>query len=1078
MLNNAKTITNQLLDLQRAAGAAAGEAVLSAAKIADQLDPTSSELKTLQQQIDATTKGLDGLQSGLSGLDATQAAAQTKRLTDSLQFLQDKSTQATSAYGQALDAVTKRQGQNEIGMTPGQRGYQDRVQQLTRSQPGVSNEAAGAVVDAQQLQSLDDMIAKQQLELITQQAMTQAMRGGKAAADQMAVAMMVLGISFDQLGNITPELQVKLDLLADLMEKKAAEMRTQASIDASKPIVAELNGIAAAMKVVEQGSYAMQRAQEAAKAAANDNGTGGLEMQVFDAKQGLTDAVTVSNLKKQTDLQNALASAAGNVSAQKKIQLDYDIKIAQQAAGPGATQALADGMRAKAASDLNLEVADGAAEMERQIDLTKQQAALVRSGSADYAVQLAQLQKKNELLAKGVDVDNSADAQRQITDAGNLARAQTDLQRAQDSADQTKRIWQNAYDNIQTFGADTFFNIFTGAAVNGADVATQLKNIFLRSFAEIAAAAIIRPIISPIFAGASQLLGMGGTAASFNAPASGGGGTGGLGGFSMPSLGMGGSLGFLSQPIVGADAVNTASMTASLTNTPMSSLSTLGGLTWGQGLGAAAGLGMGAYQLATNHSTAGTIGGIASLVGAGVSLIPGVGQIAGPIIGLLGGLLPGLFGGQQKPPPKQATGGLNYVNGQFVGTGSQYGGADSVLGTLGGVGNTLQGLLGAAGVTARNGNASLNYQTFSQDDFSNATTLVDGKQWGQGSNATDTGLDTAAAHIAHEIMMQTDSGISDIMRQGLDTFSHQNADHAFSTQDLGTAVQELTAFEAAIKNFGLTATAAQQAIEQIDSSFDGLYQTAQKYGLDTSVIDAEKRRQEMKYGTDFADNIQSQILQINDPTAAQYAQVDKDTQTALDNNAYMVKTIAGYVDQTTQIEELAALKRKQIADDVAQAQVEASQAAQQAADQAKQSVQGLQDLLHSLQYGDLSTATPEATLQGTQAAYQAALAQSRAGDATASANLQGLTQSYIQAAKDFYGSSGGFQAINQSTQADLIERISVLGSPGGTNDNSAQFNAVMQSNGETMAQMSSLMNQVASLTQQVAELTAALRRAA
>src|SRR5262249_31698748 len=149
----------------------------------------------------------------------------------------------------------------------------------------------------------------------------------------------ILGISFEQLGAITPEVQVKLDILAETLGQIRAQAREQAGIDASKPLIAELEGIAAAMKVIEQGAYAVKRAQAEARAARDENGTGPLQMKVFDAQQALTDAAAIESLKQQTKLTNDLAAAAGNVAEQKRIQLEYDIRQAQLAAGPGAAVA-------------------------------------------------------------------------------------------------------------------------------------------------------------------------------------------------------------------------------------------------------------------------------------------------------------------------------------------------------------------------------------------------------------------------------------------------------------------------------------------------------------------------------------------------------------------------------------------------------------------------------------------------------------------------------------------------------------------------------------------------------------------
>ncbi len=113
-------------------------------------------------------------------------------------------------------------------MTPGQRAYSAKVNQLAPPGSGISIDEAQTVVSAQQLQMLDDMIAKQSLELTTQTAITAAMRNGKKAADDAAVAMQVLGITFEQLGKITPELQVKLDVLTETLGQIREQARAQA----------------------------------------------------------------------------------------------------------------------------------------------------------------------------------------------------------------------------------------------------------------------------------------------------------------------------------------------------------------------------------------------------------------------------------------------------------------------------------------------------------------------------------------------------------------------------------------------------------------------------------------------------------------------------------------------------------------------------------------------------------------------------------------------------------------------------------------------------------------------------------
>ena len=101
VLNDPRRLQIQFLDVQRAAKGAADEAVLAAAKIADKLDPLTTDMRALQQQADTVAKGLEALQSGLTGLDASRAAQETDRLTKSLQALREQSDAAGSSYLQA-----------------------------------------------------------------------------------------------------------------------------------------------------------------------------------------------------------------------------------------------------------------------------------------------------------------------------------------------------------------------------------------------------------------------------------------------------------------------------------------------------------------------------------------------------------------------------------------------------------------------------------------------------------------------------------------------------------------------------------------------------------------------------------------------------------------------------------------------------------------------------------------------------------------------------------------------------------------------------------------------------------------
>ncbi|MCA3068632.1 MAG: hypothetical protein ING73_17170 [Rhodocyclaceae bacterium] len=93
------------------------------------------------------------------------------------------------------------------------------------------------------------------------------------------------------------------------------------------------------------------------------------------------------------------------------------------------------------------------------------------------------------------------------------------------------------------------------------------------------------------------------------------------------------------------------------------------------------------------------------------------------------------------------------------------------------------------------------------------------------------------------------------------------------------------------------------------------------------------------------------------------------------------------------------------------------------ADQAK----ALAETFRSIgQYGralllsEYSTLSPEAKLRAANGDFQSLLSRARGGDASAAGRLEGAAGTYLQQARDFYGSSPAFAAIFDSTQQALV----------------------------------------------------------
>lgn len=560
-------------------------------------------------------------------------------------------------------------------------------------------------------------------------------------------------------------------------------------------------------------------------------------------------------------------------------------------------------------------------ELERQNVVLEAQIRLRNELPEVQARELAAIKVAQDAKKTGATIDQAEiDRRLKVVEVGETLKLQgEELKRSQE-------LWteplKSALSSIQSTAADAFEGMLESGKFNFQELGQVFKKMVIRMAAEWLALATVRPVMSvlvnAVSPGMARQFGLdSGSAGGATGMSGGGGGLFGGGGFGDLFSGIGNSLssawdrtaGFFGHVPKGG-----YSDVGALINAQGLGQSSIfgSGIGWGQGLGALAGAGMGAYQLLSGGgSTSSTIGGIASLVGAGVSLIPGIGQIAGPIIGLLGGLLPGLFEQPKKPPKLMATGGLNFNAGKFNYSGSEYNGGKGLGGPLGSTGNTMKMLLDASGVTSTTSSNSLNYQTLSQGEFSNMTSFVNGKQWGQSSEG-DGGLDTAAAHVAHKIMMELDSGITDFMREGLGGFGLKNLDHAFSTQELGTAVEELKSLETIMKDLGRTVPGVETALKAIDDQFKSIKDSAEKYGLDTTKIVDEEAKARTKVGTDFAEGIQRGLDDMLDPNKGLLADLEKEKQAAIDTNAYIVANVTDALDQILKIEELYGKKRAEI----------------------------------------------------------------------------------------------------------------------------------------------------------------------
>jgi tape measure domain-containing protein len=1027
--------------------------VVAAIEVARTYDKLAGSSQKYTTEIAMMEKAIEGLASGFSGLPVDEATSKIEQLTEAIRLARQEASQLATPYGKALESMGTLYDQNRRGLTPAQAAYEGRVAEHMKG--GAPNEdAAKRLADAESIEQLKQLLDKKAMQVDMEERVTASMKKGAAATRAAQVELAVMNLVLSQVGVSSEAAQVQFDALMEKfrsLETRSVETTSaRGGINASKQYLDELAGIAAQMKVVEQGAYAMRRAEAEARASRSDDGTGKLQLEAFDAKQGLTDANTIANLKQEIELTNKLAAAAGDVAKQKKLQLEYDITRAQKDAAPASRPAIAAEMTARATAETNRQLAEGVAQMEKQLELGQQELGVITEGAAGYAAQIAMLQKKRDLQQQGIDVENDANARRQVELAGQLAALEQQKGLARQAADEQKRIWQGVADNIQKAGSDAFFELFQGQVPNAQQFANTLKNIFLRAFADIAAAAIIRPIIAPIFQGAAGM-GLISPQAAISANGGYGGGTGGtggasgLGGFQMPNMGIGsGMFGFLNRPImpqtIDAQIANWSTYGTSAQNSLNGGF--LSNTTWGQGLGALAGAGMGVYNLATaNGNTGKTIGGIASLVGAGVSLIPGIGQVAGPLIGMLGGLLPGLFGEEQPklPPISGANASFNWnpQTGKYSTSTSTMNGGQDISGQYKGAVNSIQELYKLVGGIT-DPSKVYGFSVWNNERDKTGSTYLTGpdgfsQKWGQGSTPKDIGAETVAAQAAYLTILEA-TKISDNMRTALDRLGKEARDSNTPIESVGAVaevVQSVKAFDDAIKGIGKSSNIAEEALKAIDDKFVALYDTAKKYGFDATGLDAEKARQRFGVAEDFTKGLDRQLMTAADAALFDIAEERKQANEI--NDVLKNADISGFVDQALKIEQIYQRKRLAILEEgnraTADAQKAAVDAATRAAEVAANRVRGIEQLIKELTYSQQSPAT---SIEIAQGEYNAMLARAQKGDERAIADISSVGSEYNNMLRAGLGSTPGYFREIERMRTELRDLVVRFGAPAGS----------------------------------------------
>ena len=705
------------------------------------------------------------------------------------------------------------------------------------------------------------------------------------------------------------------------------------------------------------------------------------------------------------------------------------------------------------------------------------------------ARELATLKVMQEVRAKGL-ADNKEDIDDRIAVLDMNERLKNQAEEIKKATELWMEPLKTALSSIQTTAADAFEGMLNSGKLNFESLGQIFKKMVVRMAAEFMALATVRPVMSVLVsavAGTGMVsptmassLGYGGSGTGISMPSMGGSG---LYGEALQSSGSGGGFfgglngmvagagSFLSRPIASlfpsaAPAGGFADVGALIgsgntgASAAASGIGGAGGISIGAGLGAVAGLGMGAHQLINSKSTGQTVGGIGTMVGSLVSLIPGVGQIAGPLIMLASALAPSLIGETDNRTHSSTNANLRYGGGDWYTTGGAWGsGANSgqseraLRGTTAGI-DALFGIMGGVKDPSKVWGLNASSWTAQGKDWSytsNATHLVNpnGNKTAWRMNESNM-LDTGAAQVA--VLSMLDGAVGELTGS-VKTALEAMRSFAPTMKEVGENIVFVTEV---YDRFGKGALTVKSQFDALTVAFSDMTKTATKLGLSLAPVEAEQKRATERLGQDYIDG-------LIDPIAVGLRAWKDEKASILANVDYISQHTDVIVDMARINEALlrkeATLKEQLYGGAISQ----------------------LEGAIRRLSLGDLANLSPTTMLTGVQAAYQATVAQARSGDSGAIARVATEGTTLAQTAQSYYASGPDYQALKQQILDDLLTIQSQIASGGSTagsalNDNNSATQAALGQVAQLQTVVSEQSRQIAALMAKLSETNDLLLR--
>jgi len=660
-------------------------------------------------------------------------------------------------------------------------------------------------------------------------------------------------------------------------------------------------------------------------------------------------------------------------------------------------------------------------------------------------------QKIDDLLYKSQQEKHGIEAATDAREKDNKSKEdaiklQEDLneKRAQPFIDASKNIQSGVASNIEDAIKTGLQDGFTGNSIKNTFKSFRdlLTNTIITSVANGMAASFTSSLINPMLGNfATSLNGQGVGAAANKGLGIGGSGLSGISGLGSLSglFGAGGlaaSGGFGAINMFGASTLGTGlpalAGSGGIVGSGVLGGATLTGLLGGAGIGAGVGsLTAGLYGgNAIGGAVGGAAGGIAGgLLGQALIPIPGVGFVIGSALGgIAGGGLGGLFGAGKAVSAAEFAGNVTSTGLSGVDARAKKGDVSQAQGLADNLGGFLSQIV-ASGIDIATTDVRGAINSKSGNRFE-----VLGKSIGFDPADTES-VSNAISKVAIELAKAgTNSGSLAIALQNIQTDGRKaeevlaDLNFAANFDKLGDAPKKLTAFE--------------QAVDELKKQFDAAEETTKRLGLSEEKLAGFRKQQFDLLTTQFNDDISAQILEITDPTTAAINELNKAFVDVRINAAAvggdMVKVEELYNLKLIEINKSAndniLQAKQQAAKDYLATEISLQTDIAKNLESTKSKFEGFASSLRSFRLGlltnaSLSPLSNEERFRAAQAQFNSTSTLAGLGNEEAINNLQDTSQTYLEAAKDYYGTTApvfdAVQAALENTESVAMRQASI-----------------------------------------------------